>query len=87
VFPLHHFLPVRVPQGNKWDAVERVLTKRRHDLAAFALRLSSLRVDEAFQLRKLRRRLSPGDWKVPRTRRLESLRYGQVIHSTKISHE
>jgi hypothetical protein len=35
VFPWHH--PVRVPQGNKWDAVERVLTKRRHDLDAFAL--------------------------------------------------
>jgi hypothetical protein len=37
VFPLHHFLPVRAPQGNKWDAVERLLTKRRHDLDAFAL--------------------------------------------------
>jgi hypothetical protein len=37
VFPLHHFLQARMPQGNKWDAVERVLTRRRHDLDAFAL--------------------------------------------------
>jgi hypothetical protein len=36
MFPLHQFLKF-VPQGNKWDLVERVLTKRWHDLDAIAL--------------------------------------------------